>query len=398
VAVGLTAFVMIILTVASIWISAERKKAVREREVADEQRLIADQQRELADAERVKAQTEERRAVQALEDLKKAIAEKERAQKLEEQAKAKAEAAEETATVTRDQLAKSGMLLDNSWWTFGADEASTRQQQAAEKLGMPAMLEIALGGNETLTLAIIPPGEFVMGSSPKEENRTAQETLHRVQLTRAFYLARFELTESQWQAIVGAPPAGVTGRDVDPKLPVSMMSAEKVRMELLAKVQRFAPKGWRFDLPSEAQWEYACRAGTATAFSSGEKEAALARAGWYVANSERKIRPIGGHQPNAFGLYDMHGNVSEICRDDYVTNFYMDSATEDPVAYVDGLKPVLRGGGILNLPEHCRSAYRSYIYRRNQYQFVGVRLALIPADTPVPTSRAAAARTSDVNR
>lgn len=388
VALGLIVFVMIIMTVASIWISAERKKAVREREIADNQRQIADQQRELADVARDRAQIEERRAVQALEDLKKAVAEKERAKALEEKAKAEAQAAEKTATLTRDQLAKSGMLLDNSWWTYNADQARKRQQQAATQLKMPTTLDITLNDKTTLSMAIIPPGEFVMGSSPKEEKRTAQESLHRVKLTRPFYLARYELTETQWQAIVGAPPAGVADRPADPKLPASMVAAEKVRSELLAKIQRFAPKGWRFDLPTEAEWEYAARAGTATAFASGDNEASLARAGWYVANSGRKVQPVGTLQPNAFGLYDMHGNVSEICRDDYVTNYYMDSSTEDPAAYVDGLKPVLRGGGILNLPEHCRSAYRSYIYRRNQYQFVGVRLALIPADTPVLTSRA----------
>jgi formylglycine-generating enzyme required for sulfatase activity len=93
----------------------------------------------------------------------------------------------------------------------------------------------------------------------------------------------------------------------------------------------------------------------------------------------KAVKPVGQKQPNAFGLYDMHGNVSEVCRDEYDPEFYLESPTEDPIASAQGNHPVIRGGGILNLPEHCRSAYRSYFYSKNKYQFVGVRLALAPA-------------------
>jgi formylglycine-generating enzyme required for sulfatase activity len=162
-------------------------------------------------------------------------------------------------------------------------------------------------------------------------------------------------------------------------LPQVGLSPEDVQAALLPKLQQHAPAGFRFALPTEAQWEFACRAGTGTAYYAGNDAAALDGSAWYAANSTGSVRPVADLTPNAFGLYDMHGNVSEICRDTYVAEYYLECPVEDPLTDVPGEFLVLRGGSVLNTAQHCRSAYRSNIYVANRYEFAGVRLALVPA-------------------
>jgi formylglycine-generating enzyme required for sulfatase activity len=381
---SLVTAVILILTGASIWISAARKQAVAAKEAAlvakeaavDAQHAEAEQ-RKLAEAAKAKSQEEEARAVQALADLEKAFKDLVEAQKQEKRALEKAEVSDRVATETRDELAKSGMLLDNSWWVFDAGAAKQKQAEAAQAIGMPVELTIALSEDARLELLLIPPGDFVMGSPPKEEQRAADEHLHRVRHTAAFYLAKFELTETQWQALAGRLPKSAVGRAADASLPVVGVSYEQFERELLPALRSHAPSGYEFRLPSEAEWEYACRAGTGTAYYTGNGADALEAAGWFVSNSDRKLQPVGGKTPNAFGLYDMHGNVGEICTDYYLAGFYLESPVDDPVAPREGEFPILRGGSTLNMPEHCRSAYRSYVFTQNQYDFLGLRLALV---------------------
>ncbi len=394
-AIALTAAVVVILTVAAIWISAAKRQAehakdlavaAKEEAVAAKERAVTArqaeaEQRRLAEAATERAQAEEARAVQALADLEQAVQAMMRAQDKEEKARAQAHAAELVATETRDELAKTGMLLDNAWWVFDQAGARQRQQAAAKQLDMPAELGIPLGDEARLELVIIPPGEFVMGSPPKEERRAADEYLHRVNITTPFYLARYELTRGQWRALMGTPLVADTDAEAsDPRLPVTDVPYERIADELLPALQPYAPAGFVFCLPTEAQWEYACRAGTGTAYHAGDDPAALDAVGWYLSNSDRRAQPVGAKQPNAFGLYDMHGNVGEVCRDDYDADFYLEAPVADPVGPPAGEKPIVRGGSVLNTPEHCRSAYRSYVYRKNAYEFLGIRLALVPGD------------------
>ncbi len=390
--VTLTATVIVILTVASIWIYAAKQQAedAREEAVASEAVAVGAQeaeaeQRRVAETAMTKAQDEEARAVKALADLEQAYADLIEAQEQEKQAWAQARASELVASETRDELAKTGMLLDNSWWVFDDKAARKGQEDAAVNIGLPAEFTIALADDVDLVMVLIPPRDFVMGSPPTEENRAADEHLHRVHHSRPFYMGKFELTETQWQALTGKPLDSIKDRDVDPTLPVSGVSFEHVTQEVLPALQEHAPKGYEFRLPSEAEWEYACRAGVSTAYHSGDDEDALALAGWYLSNSERKLQPVGSKLPNAFGLYDMHGNVSEVCVDQYVPGFYLESPTDDPIAEAEGETPVVRGGGILNTAAHCRAAYRSYVYRKNEYPFLGLRLALTPTRKTTPS-------------
>ncbi len=385
-AITLTAAVVVILTVASIWINSAKRQAVAAKEVALVAKESETEQRKLAESAKAKAQAEEARAVKALADLKTAYADLVKAQEEEPRARAEAKESDRVATQTRDELARTGMLRDGSWWVTDAATAQQAQRAAAEATGKPVELVITLSGDVKVTMRLIPPGEFVMGSRPEEENRAADEHLHRVHHTEAFYLGKFELTETQWQALTGELPPSATDRDPDPTLPVTGVSYDRIVQDLLPALEAYTPEGYRFRLPSEAEWEYGCRAGTATAYHAGDGEGALDSAGWYLANSDRKVQPIGSKAPNAFGLHDMHGNANEVCIDQYAVGFYLESPVENPMAAREGDTPVVRGGSVLNIPKHCRSAYRSYAYRKNDYPFLGLRLALVPVRDPDATA------------
>ncbi len=378
-AIGATVATLVILATASIVIARARDQAVQAKEAAVLAQQAEAEQRRIAEIASAKARAEEQRAVAAKEELEDAIQAMVQARSDEERAKATAQAAVVMAEQAQDKLARTGMLLDASWWVFDA-AAARQRQQAAATVDQPVERTVRLPGGVSLGLVLIPPGEFVMGSPPSETQRAADEYLHRVRHVRPFYLAATELTEAQWAAVVGSAPACAAGRDVAEELPVVGVTYEAVVNELLPALQQWAPRGYRFVLPTEAQWEYACRAGSAAAFHSGDSEAALQSVGWYVSNSERRVHAVAEKQPNAFGLYDMHGNVGELCRDTYDANYYLRAPREDPVCDTNADQRVVRGGSVLNTPRHTRSAYRSYIYRKNHYDFVGLRLALVPDD------------------
>ncbi len=390
---------IMVLSVAYVWVSKAREAAVaaeakvriekqkveQEREKAVTAKEEEARQRQIAEVARVKAQEEESKAIQALEEMERAVKEMLEAQRKEQVAK-------EEADEARDELARSGMLLDNAWWTFDADTAKTKQRQAAEEAGKTVTMTMTLDGEaDAIDFVFIPPGSFVMGSSAEEQFRTAEEYLHRVNLTDWYYMSRYELTESQWVAITGEPPPVSEAHDVEAGLPVTEVSWQEIHDKLLPAIEQYVPEGYTCLLPSEAQWEYACRAGTGSSYYTGEYIESLDQAGWYVFNSERTIKPVGQKEPNAWGLYDMHGNVSEWCLDYYDARFYLDAGQDDPVCTImseveeEQEQMVVRGGGCLNLPRHCRSAYRSYAHIENRYKVLGLRLILVSRQNQQPT-------------
>jgi formylglycine-generating enzyme required for sulfatase activity/serine/threonine protein kinase len=390
---GLAAAVIVILTVASVWINAEKRRALdaQAQAVAEREKAVLAQQAEaeqrlVAELATAKAREEEARARQALADMIEARSK-------EQQARARAKAAEVMATEAQDELARSGMLLDNTWWTFKIDRARELQQQARVQTGHPIDLRIVLPERTPLEMKLIPAGSFVMGSPAQEEQRGGEEYLHRAVITHPFYLARHELTQAQWRAITGQPHHSAQ-QDPPPadNTPVVDVSWRQLQHDLLPAAQDYAPEGFVFVLPTEAQWEYACRAGTGTAYHAGDDPQALEQVGWFLANSDRRVQPVGTRDANQWGLHDMHGNVAEWCADLYDPQFYLVAAVEDPINLTSGQRRVIRGGGCINLPEHCRAAYRSWANATNQYRFLGVRLALIPAEhvpdaQPTPTDK-----------
>jgi formylglycine-generating enzyme required for sulfatase activity len=221
----------------------------------------------------------------------------------------------------------------------------------------PPTLTLDLGGDEKWEGVLIPAGAFVMGA-PASESRTAAEALlekpHRVTISRPFYMGKYELTQAQYVSVMGVNPSLTKGA-VLPVHNVSWQNAHEFCEKLSAKAGR------RVDLPTDAEWEYACRAGTTTVYYSGNTIEDLAKVGWYADNSGRTLHPVGELPPNAFGLYDMHGNIREFVRD-----FFDRASLEDAVDPTgpragDPNNHVVRGGAYTAnaaLAGNCRAAIR----------------------------------------
>ena len=196
-----------------------------------------------------------------------------------------------------------------------------------------------------------PPGEFTMGEV---------DEAHGVTLTRGFWIGKYPLTQAQWEAVVGFNPTNVKG--VSTQAPVVGVSWYDARGWLLGLSIRELkagnlPEGWEYSLPTEAQWEYACRAGSTTAWCFGDDEAQLVDYAWYRDNSESKTHPVGQKKPNAWGLYDMHGNVWEWCQDAYAN--YDVTKREDPTGpALMASSRVYRGGCWNRDAFRCQSADR----------------------------------------
>jgi formylglycine-generating enzyme required for sulfatase activity len=198
-------------------------------------------------------------------------------------------------------------------------------------------------------------------------------TPHKVTLTRGFWLGETQVTQEFWQAVMGKNPSYFKGA----KLPVDRISWNSCQ-EFIAKLNGLnaAPADFTFSLPSEAQWEYACRAGSKTAYCFGDDEKQLNDYGWYYGNSGIKTHPVGQKKANGWGLHDMHGNVWEWCLDWYGT--YPNDDVTDPSGVSSGIFRVLRGGCWYRNAGYCRSASRYNYTPESSINFLGLRIALVP--------------------
>ena len=223
---------------------------------------------------------------------------------------------------------------------------------------------IDLGKDVKLEMVLIPAGKFKMGSPASEKGRSENETQHEVTITKPFYMGKYEVTQEQWFEIMGENPSqNNKGR----KLPVEHVSWEDCQ-EFIKKLNVKTNGGYR--LPTEAEWEYACRAGTTTAYSFG---VSLTKSDASIAGNDANIKAVGSYKPNAFGLYDMHGNVFEWCEDWY--GAYPAGAVIDPKGPVTGYSRVLRGGSFNGYVSKARSSVRFSYSPTNRFFFVGFRLA-----------------------
>ena len=238
---------------------------------------------------------------------------------------------------------------------------------------------------ETRTFADIefqwcPSGTFVMGSPEDEEDRREDETQHVVTLTHGFWLGKYEVTQAQWEAVMGDNPSGWSGAD----LPVESVTWDEI--QAFIDTLNASNPDMQFRLPTEAEWEYACRAGTTTRFYWGEDPNAsdIDNYAWYTGNSEgsaRKTHPVGEKSPNDWGLYDMSGNVWEQCIDfegDYPSEPVTDPVgpSEDPLGG-ESFR-VIRGGSLFYSPEWCRSARRMFNFAESTRREDGFRLLRTP--------------------
>lgn len=243
-----------------------------------------------------------------------------------------------------------------------------------------------------LEMIWVKPGTFNMGSPEDELGRYKDEIQHEVTLTKGYWLGKYEVTQGQYEVIMGKNPSGHKEDD----LPVEKVSRFDARvfcakLTALEKTAGRLPEGYSYTLPTEAQWEYACRAGTTTALNSGkdltyrDRCSNLDEVGWYGKNSDKTTHPVGQKQPNAWGFYDMHGNVWEWCLDCCDDNGKADTYTagiKDPLG-TQGSSRVFRGGSKSVTARECRSAGRNYYGPGSRYDDLGFRVALAFGAEPV---------------
>jgi formylglycine-generating enzyme required for sulfatase activity len=238
----------------------------------------------------------------------------------------------------------------------------------------------------------IPPGTFVMGSPASEAERNSDETQHTVTLTKGFYMGKYLVTQADYLAVAGSNPSYFTGDLSRPVEQVSWYDATNYCGRLTQQEQAAGrlPAGWVYRLPTESEWEYACRAGTTTAFHYGnalwsgmanfyglyEYDSSVGTiynpSGIYLG----RTTAVGSYQPNAWGLYDMHGNVWEWCRDWYGS--YPAGSVTDPQGPGSGSYRVVRGGGWYGGARYCRSALRGFSFPSSRLYGVGFRVVLAP--------------------
>ena len=223
-----------------------------------------------------------------------------------------------------------------------------------------------LGNGIKLEMVLIPAGKFEMGSPASEKGRSKAETQHQVTLTKSYYMGKYEVTQEQWEAVMGKNPSSTMGA----RLPVMDVSWEDC--QVFIKKLNGINKG-KYRLPTEAEWEYACRAGTSTAYSFGAK--ITPKDANYDDSKLGKPVEVGSYKPNAFGLYDMHGNMWEWCEDWKAD--YPKEAVTDPKGPATGEDRVLRGGSFLYFGSIARSFNRYSYFAAPTYRVVsgGLRLA-----------------------
>ncbi|MBI2191203.1 MAG: formylglycine-generating enzyme family protein [Planctomycetes bacterium] len=247
-------------------------------------------------------------------------------------------------------------------------KARAAQSAWAARVGKPVQWTNTMD----MKFQLIPPGEFPMGSTSGDEDAPQ----HPVRLTHPYYIGTHEVTRKQYEAVTGQQRSAYFP---GPDMPINFVSYYEVMdflNDLNKKEKREAKTGYR--LPYEAEWEYAARAGSTADFPTGNSVKDLEKAGWFYDNSEDTTHPVGQKAPNAFGLFDMHGNVWEWCLDWYDPDTYRHSPMDDPRGPARTLYwyRVLRGGSIYYGVKACRSSNRGFYQDSRTERNIGFRIVL----------------------
>ena len=236
-----------------------------------------------------------------------------------------------------------------------------------------------MGSTEEEVAKLVEEGKAANLSDWYIEQLLSGAPKHRVRITKPYYLAASEVTQAQYERVMGNNPSHFKG---DPTRPVEMVSWDEAstfcrKLSELPE-ERSGQRAYR--LPLETEWEYACRCGTTTTRYAGDDEAGLKEIAWYNANSGDKTYPVCQKTPSAWGLYDMQGNVWEWCHDWWSMDYYAASPLDDPAGAGVGSGRVTRGGGFFTSAWGCRSAYRNGLPPATRAAHLGFRLAFSPAD------------------
>jgi formylglycine-generating enzyme required for sulfatase activity len=236
-----------------------------------------------------------------------------------------------------------------------------------------------------MKLVLIPKGTFTMGPTIDEKELFGHEEQHEVTISQDYYLGVTEVTQAQYEKMMGKNPSYFQGAKVgnaNTALPVENVSWDDA-VEFCKKLSDLPEEkkaGRVYRLPTEAEWEYACRSGSKSAYSFGESSKSLGDYAWFDQNSNGQTDPVGQKKPNAWGLYDMLGNVWEWCSDWY--DEYPKGAVSDPTGPIKGSVRVYRGGSWSNVAVGCRSAYRRRSAPSLRGDHLGFRVALSPSGIP----------------
>lgn len=278
----------------------------------------------------------------------------------------------------RSEIAQNGRTPVAGSSTEGVDSFAGSRAGQERKVG-------------NVQLCWCPPGRFRMGSLPDEPGHREDEEQVEVRLTKGFWMGKYEVTQAQWKEVMGAVAGelNVGQGDDFPVYWVSYVEAEEFCRKLTERARRAGelPGDWEFRLPTEAQWEYACRARTKTAFSSGATLTAKnASFGQLVSRSQGGVRgsgasKVGSYPANAWGLHDMHGNEFEWCRDWYHAR--LPGGVDPDLSNVKGApnrdgtySRVRRGGAWVEAPEYCRSAFRLRYEPERRSDHIGLRIGV----------------------
>jgi len=245
---------------------------------------------------------------------------------------------------------------------FNVSKAKEHQEAWAKYLGVEVETDNSIG----MKLSVIPAGTFIMGEGGDA---------HEVTLTKPFMLGTYEVTQGQYQRVMGTNPSKFKGVNN----PVETLSWDEA-VEFCRRLSELPAEkaaGNIYRLPTEAEWEFACRAGTTTRYSFGDNESELGQHAWWNGNSGKRTHPVGIKLPNALGLFDLHGNVREWCQDRYES--YPRGAVTDPTGAASGSDRVNRGGSWYDTAGLCRSAFRYRLYPSGRNRHYGFRVCLSPS-------------------
>ena len=357
--------------IAQAWTAEQREREAAERLRAEEQQRereaaerAGEQRRQQEVAEQAAAE-EARQQQAAAEEAQRQRAAAERA--AAEEARQQREAAEQAAAeeARRQQAAAEEARRQRE----AEAEAVQRQREMAER-AVRERATFAMSPEFTNSLGMefvrIQPGEFQMGA---DNGAPGEKPVHQVTISRAFYLGKYEVTQAQWRQVMGSNPSRFSNCFMCPVERVSWENVQTFIGRLNAQEE-----GALYRLPTEAEWEYAARAGTQTAYHFGNINRRLGTYAWYEANSGRESHPVGGKQPNDWGLYDLHGNVWEWVADWY--GAYPSEPVRDPQGPPEGKYRVIRGGGLAHSADQCRATFRGVGEPDDRDSYLGFRLAL----------------------